>query len=89
MAAIWARYVRSADDREILFDLETARRDLFTREGKSNASFSQGTAQICSVCGRRIKLATTDLEALFWRCLLEITTIRVPRRPKIMPTRRW
>lgn len=34
----WARsYVRSAENREILFDLETARRDLFTREGKSGA----------------------------------------------------
>lgn len=39
MAAVgWARsYVRSTDNREILFDLETARHDLFTREGKSNA----------------------------------------------------
>lgn len=34
----WARsYVRSAESREILFDLETARRDLFSREGKSSS----------------------------------------------------
>jgi PKHD-type hydroxylase len=34
----WARsYVRSAENREILFDLETLRRDLFTREGKTGA----------------------------------------------------
>src|SRR4051812_21755520 len=34
----WARsFVRSAEQREILFDLETARRDLFEREGKSAA----------------------------------------------------
>lgn len=34
----WARsVVRSADNREIVFDLETARRDLFRREGKSGA----------------------------------------------------
>ena len=32
----WARsFVRNAEQREILFDLETARRDLFEREGKS------------------------------------------------------
>ena len=34
----WARsYVRTAENREILFDLETARRDLFEREGKTSA----------------------------------------------------
>src|SRR5215213_11043110 len=34
----WARsFVRNAEKREILFDLETARRDLFEREGKSGA----------------------------------------------------
>jgi PKHD-type hydroxylase len=34
----WARsYVRSSENREILFDLETARRDLFSREGKSGS----------------------------------------------------
>src|SRR3954452_14805098 len=34
----WARsFVRSAEQREILFDLETARRNLFEREGKSGA----------------------------------------------------
>lgn len=34
----WARsFVRGAENREILFDLETARRDLFQREGKSGA----------------------------------------------------
>src|SRR4029077_6919264 len=34
----WVRsFVRSAEQREILFDLETARRELFEREGKSAA----------------------------------------------------
>ena len=34
----WVRsFVRSAERREILFDLETARRDLFEREGKTQA----------------------------------------------------
>ena len=34
----WVRsFVRSAEKREILFDLETARRDLFDREGKTQA----------------------------------------------------
>ena len=39
LAAVgWARsYVRSGENREVLFDVETARRDLFAREGKSNA----------------------------------------------------
>jgi PKHD-type hydroxylase len=39
LAAVgWARsYVRSPEQREILFDLETVRRDMFEREGKSNA----------------------------------------------------
>lgn len=39
LAAVgWARsFIRSAEQREILFDLDTARRDLFQREGKSEA----------------------------------------------------
>lgn len=39
LAAVgWARsYVRSAEQREILFDLETVRRDMFERDGKSDA----------------------------------------------------
>lgn len=45
----WARsYVRDADKREILFDLETARRDLFEREGKS------GAFDLLSKCGTNL-----------------------------------
>jgi PKHD-type hydroxylase len=36
VVAGWARsYIRSAEQRELLFDLDTARRSLFSREGKS------------------------------------------------------
>lgn len=45
----WARsFVRSAEQREILFDLETARRDLFEREGKS------GAFDLLSKCGANL-----------------------------------
>jgi len=45
----WARsFVRNAEQREILFDLETARRDLFEREGKS------GAFDLLSKCGTNL-----------------------------------
>jgi PKHD-type hydroxylase len=50
LAAVgWARsFVRDAEKREILFDLETARRDLFEREGKS------GAFDLLSKCGTNL-----------------------------------
>lgn len=50
LAAVgWARsFVRSAEKREILFDLETARRDIFEREGKS------GAFDLLSKCGTNL-----------------------------------
>ena len=41
-------FVRDVEKREILFDLETARRDLFEREGKS------GAFDLLSKCGTNL-----------------------------------
>jgi hypothetical protein len=59
----WVRsFVRSAERREILFDLETARRDLFEREGKTQAVAEADEAAEADASGEQERIAALEAE---------------------------
>ena len=76
LAAVgWARsFVRSPERREILFDLETARREIFDLHGKSSTfdQLSKCSANLLRMWGRRLirfDARSADRNQLF--CSLE------------------